>query len=803
MANLGNMGGGPVGGAAPMPLMNNAAAPQQPGAGPRPPNENNRTLLNTYIYEYFIRFGMNDCARTLLQGDHQVHVLRDGANRRRDENGNVIGNGAGGEAMDTDSKDDMDGKLPDDLPQPKLPKTSENTSFLHEWFCLFWDMYSAQRKNGGTPVHQYVNHTLNQSRLRQSQQQELLRQMRPDVNPQYQQMMRMQNGGMGMAGKQGLARAAMANNQNHPPGAQMMQQGKQNQMQRDPSDLDGNRQRPGSPGSVDNAPSPSKRPRLGDSAFNPNQPGMRPVQMPGQVMNGGNMQQAHQLLMQNGINPNNLSQAQLQQFSQQSPAVQAKSISTYSTNLQHQQSQQMPNRQMANSGIPQGQGSPMMQPGPDGAAIGAYYNPEMGGGPGAMRGVPGGAQPGTGSNHALQDYQLQLMLLEQQNKKRLMMARQEQDNMGGIPRDGPNGAGGPAPQGPNGQMMADGSPQGARSGASPSPAEQMKRGTPQMGNNMGSPHPDGAQSRGSPNAMNFMGGEINPTSAPHFFKDMNGNMVGNGQMNAMRPPNAHGNQQFNGPVNPQMMAGRGQQGAVNNPGNAQIQWQGQGNQMAQQGQGQQVQGTPQQRNSMPPPSGPVAATANASNRTSSPQQSAGQGTPQPPTPSQVTKPAPKKKESKSAKNKSAAQKKNAAAAAAAVAPTEPAQEAEPPTPATPMTPGNGSGFKASQAGSAANATAATVSGPNGPQATAAPASAPAPAPPTQSHPDPTQNNFGMDNGGAMVDFSNMDFANPLTSDDVLTDFNFDAFLHEDGDNGAFDFGTSYGGMDATGEIGAE
>ena len=41
--------------------------------------------------------------------------------------------------------------------------------------------------------------------------------MRPDVNPQYQ-MMRMQqqqqNGGMGMAGKPGLVRAAMANSTN-------------------------------------------------------------------------------------------------------------------------------------------------------------------------------------------------------------------------------------------------------------------------------------------------------------------------------------------------------------------------------------------------------------------------------------------------------------------------------------------------------------------------------------------------------------------------------------------------------------
>ncbi len=33
----------------------------------------------------------------------------------------------------------------------------------------------------------------------------------------------------------------------------------------------------------------------------------------------------------------------------------------------------------------------------------------------------------TPGNHALQDYQMQLMLLEQQNKKRLLMARQEQD----------------------------------------------------------------------------------------------------------------------------------------------------------------------------------------------------------------------------------------------------------------------------------------------------------------------------------------------------------------------------------------
>jgi hypothetical protein len=43
---------------------------------------------------------------------------------------------------------------------------------------------------------------------------------------------------------------------------------------------------------------------------------------------------------------------------------------------------------------------------------------------------PGAA---TGGNHALQDYQPRLMLFEQENKKRLMMARQEQDNISRDP----------------------------------------------------------------------------------------------------------------------------------------------------------------------------------------------------------------------------------------------------------------------------------------------------------------------------------------------------------------------------------
>jgi len=49
----------------------------------------------------------------------------------------------------------------------------------------------------------------------------------------------------------------------------------------------------------------------------------------------------------------------------------------------------------------------------------------------------------------------------------------------------------------------------------------------------------------------------------------------------------------------------------------------------------------------------------------------------------------------------------------------------------------------------------------------------------------------------------MDFTNPMTTSDVLNDFDFDAFLHEDNDGGGFDFNAGYGSMEGTGEIGAD
>lgn len=154
-----NAMGGPVGGA-PIPMMNNGAMHPQAAAAAAAANANRqppsgdlqRTHLNTYIYEYFVRYEMYDCARALLNSNQQVNVQKDAAGGKM--------NGVGDDPMDTDSKDELDAKLPEDLPPPKLPMPASDTSFLYEWFCLFWDIYNAQRQKGGNgTVNQYVAHT--------------------------------------------------------------------------------------------------------------------------------------------------------------------------------------------------------------------------------------------------------------------------------------------------------------------------------------------------------------------------------------------------------------------------------------------------------------------------------------------------------------------------------------------------------------------------------------------------------------------------------------------------------------------
>ena len=357
--------------------------------------------------------------------------------------------------------------------------------------------------------------------------------------------------------------------------------------------MDMNGQRPRTPSASDHAPSPSKRPRLDGAQFNGQQMMQngrgQPPGMPGQMMGGSGAINANQLLEMNGINPGNLSDSQFASFQQQNPQVQQKSIQVYAQNLAKNQRQQS----MSNAaGNMDDHGSPSFAPAMDVGLGNEFYNGQN---PSAMqmRGAPppNGANGAAGGNHALQDYQMQLMLLEQQNKKRLLMARQEQDTIG----SGRSNDGSGMPQGPFAPGM---SPSGSRGGPSPGPGDR-KGGTPKL-NQIGlpgSPMPDGSM-RGSPAAMGF-----NPMS-----QDLYGQMNGNG----MRPPpsshpGGYPNGQFNqNPMEAMARAQAGQRAQVNG-------WQGpQGGQppMMQQPQAQQPpqMGTPQQRNEMPPPQPPGATT---------------------------------------------------------------------------------------------------------------------------------------------------------------------------------------------------
>lgn len=146
-----------------MPMgMNNGAmaAAQQMQQQQQPQQASDpRRALNTYIYDYFLKQGMYDLARSMLNSDPAINVVKDSP-RRRDENGNVLGNGAGDDPMDTDNKDELDSKRPSDLPAANVPPTATDSSFLSEWFSVFWDVLHGQKsKTGSAQVMGYINHT--------------------------------------------------------------------------------------------------------------------------------------------------------------------------------------------------------------------------------------------------------------------------------------------------------------------------------------------------------------------------------------------------------------------------------------------------------------------------------------------------------------------------------------------------------------------------------------------------------------------------------------------------------------------
>jgi hypothetical protein len=141
----------------------------------------------------------------------------------------LVDSGVNAEDADAESKDDIDSKRPDDLPAPSLPREGPESCFLYEWWCLFWDMFQAQRgKSDNRNAVQYIAHTQvrypittttwshfndigqQNSRSRQEHQQQMLRQIHQPNMSQFQ-MVRNQPNGMNM-GSNDIARKAMHNN---------------------------------------------------------------------------------------------------------------------------------------------------------------------------------------------------------------------------------------------------------------------------------------------------------------------------------------------------------------------------------------------------------------------------------------------------------------------------------------------------------------------------------------------------------------------------------------------------------------
>ncbi len=127
--------GGPVGGG--MIMMNNGSPATQASLGRG--SEDIKSSLNTYIYEYFLKLGYYDIARSLLREEKlQLRTVPKASPSRRKD---VEVNGVDGDAMDTDIKDD----IPDDIPRPQHFEASAGAGFLFEWFSIFSDLFTAHR----------------------------------------------------------------------------------------------------------------------------------------------------------------------------------------------------------------------------------------------------------------------------------------------------------------------------------------------------------------------------------------------------------------------------------------------------------------------------------------------------------------------------------------------------------------------------------------------------------------------------------------------------------------------------------
>ena len=149
--NMPGLNPGPMGG---VPMMGNGSTIPRNDMGASPDGMINN--LNTYIYDYFLKRGYHECARALVQ-DESIKLNTEPPVKMSPGHREV--NGVDSESIMSDVKGGDKLKVPDDLPRPNLPSEGQQSSFLLDWFSLFWDFFWAQRKKGNSnDVRQYLQH---------------------------------------------------------------------------------------------------------------------------------------------------------------------------------------------------------------------------------------------------------------------------------------------------------------------------------------------------------------------------------------------------------------------------------------------------------------------------------------------------------------------------------------------------------------------------------------------------------------------------------------------------------------------
>ena len=275
------------------------------------PNKDPRIKLNTFIYDYFLKIRQPDLASEMLKKNNDLGIMT--KNRTKTSPSGRDVNGIN-DAMDSEPKDDIAKRIETmplaDLGTEQLP----HESFLQDWFGTFWDVWWATKPGGGpngtnTAALQYLSTNVStKSILRWIDEADIPRAAPGEAPDDEQHRDGQSHDGSKnerrkppKAGHEQRVRSvwlwghqpssgmltfpSQMGNRMGFPGAQIGQQG-----------LDG--QRPQSPSMAgDNAPSPSKRQRLGEGfpgpgmAGHPNGPGQMPNGQPNMGANGINPQQ--------------------------------------------------------------------------------------------------------------------------------------------------------------------------------------------------------------------------------------------------------------------------------------------------------------------------------------------------------------------------------------------------------------------------------------------------------------------------------------------------------------------------------